>query len=79
MPATADELVDVSRDLCVVASVLFAAGLPERADLLVEQAADLLLHRARLYARRPRRESRNTPRDGSEELLADWRVMPWMN
>jgi hypothetical protein len=73
---TTTELADVSRDLCVFASLLFAADQRVLARTLVDQAAELLSFRT-LLARSRRRSSasdgctREPPRSGL--------VPPWMN
>ncbi|SRR6266496_2199528 len=47
----AAELMDVIRDLCRFAGVLGIVGRSASAEALIEQSADLLVHRARLVAR----------------------------
>jgi hypothetical protein len=44
------ELMDVVRDLCRYASAFRVAGKEAWSEALTEQCADLLLHRARIFA-----------------------------
>jgi hypothetical protein len=44
------ELMDVVRDLCRFATAFRAVGEAAWAEALTEQCADLLLHRARIFA-----------------------------
>ena len=49
-----DELMDVVRDLCRSAGALRLAGRMAWAEALTEQCAELLAHRAHLFAGVPR-------------------------
>jgi len=73
---TTTELTDVSRDLCVLASLLFAADQAGMVRALVDQAAELLIFRGLLA--RSRRSS--PPSDGSaKEVPTSVLVPSWMN
>lgn len=70
------DLLAVARDLCTLAAILGAMGALGRADELVAQASDLLVHRAQLL--RPRLtvcEAIDTP----PRRRSDYWGLPWMN
>jgi hypothetical protein len=73
---TTTELADVSRDLCVVASLLFAANRLRMASTIVDQAVDLLILRGRLFrSRRSPPASGGAAKDSPTSAL----VLLWMN
>jgi hypothetical protein len=72
------ELWEVALDLCTCASILLLIGPRPCAEVLIEQATDLLIHRAFL-ARSRARVFRRGP-DGNPGLLfSGYPGVPWMN
>jgi hypothetical protein len=47
---TAEQLLDVVEDLCTFGGLLLLGGRPDRGEALIEQAAELLAHRAHVLA-----------------------------
>lgn len=70
------DLLAVAHDLCMLAAILGVMGACSRADELVAQATDLLVHRARLIRSwlKVRGPSETFGRHRSEH----W-GLPWMN
>lgn len=66
------DLFAVARDLCALAAILGAMGGYRRADELVGQAADLLVHRAQLVG-----SALKAP-ESARRRSEHW-VLPWMN
>jgi hypothetical protein len=76
--ATAEQLLDVVEDLCTYGGLLLLSGRCDRGEALIEQAAELLAHRAHVLSR-----SRTGNRPDRSLLEADvanviW-VSRWMN
>ena len=70
------DLFAVARDLCVLATILGAMGALRRADELVAQATDLLVHRAQLvHSWLKVRE----PAETNARYRSEHRGLPWMN
>ena len=61
--ATSAQLLEIVGDLCIVAGALAISGRRDRAGILVEQAAELLAHRAELLA------SLMTPTEGDRPAI----------
>ena len=73
---TTTELADVSRDLCVCASFLFAAYQQALAWTLIDQAAELLIFRSLLARSYQRPSALGGP---TSESPRSGQVPPWMN
>lgn len=78
MHARDQQLLDVVEDLCLFASLLFVVGPRDRADTLLEQAADLLAHRAQVVALSRLRVGETRLAASSESVPGVW-VSRWMN
>jgi hypothetical protein len=48
--ATAEQLLDVVEDLCTYSGLLLLSGRCDRGEALIEQAAELLAHRAQVLS-----------------------------
>jgi hypothetical protein len=48
--ATAEQLLDVVEDLCTYGGLLLLSGRCDRGEVLIEQAAELLAHRAQVLS-----------------------------
>jgi hypothetical protein len=71
--STAEELLDVVDDLCTLGGLLLLSGRRNRSEALIEQAAELLAHRAHVVA-----VSEATATCGQSPVDASATAGPWM-
>jgi hypothetical protein len=70
------DLLAVARDLCTLAAIVGSMGAVGRADQLVGQAADLLVHRAQLV--RSELKDHDSAQVTARRRSERW-ALPWMN
>lgn len=78
MQATSAQLLDIVDDLCMVAGALLVSGRRDQAETVVEQAAELLAHRAELLGS-PRTATEMECSAVEEEIRGALRVLRWTN
>ncbi len=78
MRATIEQLLDVVADLCAFGSMLFIGGEPARAQALIEQASELLVHRADVLARSTSGDGSGSRQPGVQSSTTP-RMLRWTN